>query len=140
MATHPSPARSGQQQTKDATDGSAGTLGRWRARRADRKQARLISVRNRRMLARWLRRTANRAPLRRPLAISREPLLAYRAAAVRTDLLEIATLLEHTQSADAARIAALQNLLADGCDSPLYNPEIHISELRATLHYVRAGL
>jgi hypothetical protein len=26
------------------------------------------------------------------------------------------------------------------CDSPLYNSDVHVSELRATLHYVRSGL
>jgi hypothetical protein len=37
-------------------------------------------------------------------------------------------------------MAALRELLANGCDSPLYNPHIHVSELRAILHGVRAGL
>jgi hypothetical protein len=59
---------------------------------------------------------------------------------VRSDLLEIAALLEHTHDPDPARVAALHNLLANGCDSPLYNTDIHISELHATLHYVRSGL
>ena len=30
-------------------------------------------------------------------------------------------------------------LLTDGCESPLYNPDVHISELLATLHYLRGG-
>jgi hypothetical protein len=28
-------------------------------------------------------------------------------------------------------------LLTDGCGSPLYNPDIHVSELWATLYYLR---
>jgi hypothetical protein len=60
-------------------------------------------------------------------------LLHYRAAAVRTDLLEIAATLEHAHDPDPARIAALHNVLANGCDSPLYNADIHTSEPKATL-------
>jgi hypothetical protein len=104
------------------------------------KQTRSISARKRRMLARWLRRTANREPRPRAFARTPEPLLHYRVAAVRTDLLEIAALVEHAPDPDPARLAALRDLLANGCDSPLYNTDIHISELRATLHYVRSGL
>jgi hypothetical protein len=61
-------------------------------------------------------------------------------AAVRTDLLEIATILEHTHNPDPARVGALRDLLSNGYDSPLYNADIHISELHATLDYVRRGL
>jgi hypothetical protein len=39
----------------------------------------------------------------------------------------------------AAWVLSIQNLLTDGCKSPLYNPEIHISELRATLYYLRSA-
>jgi hypothetical protein len=109
-------------------------------RTAQTRQTRPISARKRRMLARWVRRTANREPRHLPLARTPEPLLHYRAAAVRTDLLEIAALLEHTHNPDPARAAALHDLLANGCDSPLYNTDIHISELLATLDYVRSGL
>ena len=49
-------------------------------------------------------------------------------------------MLERTHDPDPARVEALRNLLANGCDSPLYNAEIHISELHATLNYVRSGL
>lgn len=35
---------------------------------------------------------------------------------------------------------ALHRLLTDGCASPLYNCEVHPSELRATLYYVRSRL
>jgi hypothetical protein len=92
------------------------------------------------MLARWLVRTANRTKPPRALTRMPEPLLHYRAAAVRTQLLELAALLEHAQNPDPARLAALRDLLSNGCDSPLYNPDIHISELHATLHYIRTGL
>jgi hypothetical protein len=117
-----------------------GIASRWRAHHAERRQARLISPRNRRVLARWLRRTANRTTDPHPCARRREALLDYRAAAVRTELLEIAVLIEHTHDPSPARVAALRNLLANGCDSPLYNPDIHISELYATLDYIRSGL
>jgi hypothetical protein len=49
-------------------------------------------------------------------------------------------MLEHTHNPDPARIARLQNLLANGCDSPLYNPDSHTSEVLATLHHIRTGL
>jgi hypothetical protein len=109
-------------------------------RKEQTKQTRPISARKRRMLARWVRRTANREPRHLPLARTPEPLLHYRVSAVRTDLLEIAALLEHTHNPDPARVAALHDLLANGCDSPLYNTDVHISELLATLDYVRSGL
>ncbi len=94
----------------------------------------------RRVLVRWVRRTANRAPQPDPIARRLQPLLCYRAAAVRSELLEIAAILERAHYPDPASIAVLHKLLANGCDSPLYNPEIHVSELRATLYGVRAGL
>jgi hypothetical protein len=105
-----------------------------------RQRAHLISPRNRRKIARWLRRTARHDRELHPFARRRETLLHYRVAAVETDLLEIAAMLERATAPDPASVAALCTLLADGCDSPLYNAEIHISELIATLHYVRAGL
>jgi hypothetical protein len=83
---------------------------------------------------------ADHAPPPAPRLRIHEPLLACRAAAVRTDLLEIAALLEHTDNPDPASVAALQDLLANGCDSPLYNTDIHISELHATLHDIRSSL
>lgn len=109
---------------------------RWRGR----KRARLLSARERRILVRWLRRTANRAPDRDPLRRRHEVLLCDRVAVARTDLLQIAVMLEHAHDPDPARIAALRDLLSDGCGSPLYNTDVHISELWATLYYVRSGL
>ena len=117
-----------------------GVLHRWRERRTERRHRRLVSARNRRNLARWLRLTATHATDRDPVRRRHDVLLHYRAAAVRTDLLEIAALLERSHDPDPDRVAALRNLLANGCDSPLYNADIDFSELRATLDYVRSGL
>lgn len=103
----------------------------WRERRAEHR---------RRVIVSWLRRTANRAEEPDSIARRRQPLLHYRAAAVRTELLEIAAALERAQNPDPASVETLRELLANGCDSPLYNPDIHVSELHATLHHVRAGL
>ncbi|MBV8998777.1 MAG: hypothetical protein JO304_06940 [Solirubrobacterales bacterium] len=97
------------------------------------------AARERRVLVKWLRRTAKRARKPEPIP-HRQTLLHYRAAAVRMELLEIAAMLERTRDPDPASIKALRELLANGCDSPLYNPDIHISELRATLHTVRKVL
>jgi hypothetical protein len=94
----------------------------------------------RRGLAGWLRRTAHRAPARHPLGRTRELLLYDRVAEVRAELIEIAAILDCLDDPDAAAIAMLRGLLADGCGSPLYNPDIHVSELRATLYHARARL
>ncbi|HTP22765.1 MAG TPA: hypothetical protein VMJ65_24380 [Solirubrobacteraceae bacterium] len=64
-------------------------------------------------------------------------LLSDRVAAVRTELLEIAVMLEGVDDLDATWIRTVDKLLTDGCESPLYNPDIHISELQATLYYLR---
>lgn len=108
-----------------------GILERWRSYRAERE---------RRVIVQWLRRTANSTHDPGPIRRRREALLHYRAAAVRTDLLEIAAALERTHDPDPAIIATLRELLANGCDSPLHNQDIHVSELHATLHGVRSRL
>jgi hypothetical protein len=64
-------------------------------------------------------------------------LLTDRVAAVRDELLEVALIVEHRDDLDPSRMAALHRLLTDGCESPLYNRDVHISELRATLYYLR---
>jgi hypothetical protein len=74
-----------------------------------------------------------------PTVRRRQVLLHHRAAAVRPEPLELAAMLERADKPDPACIAELRDLLANGCDSPLYNTDIHSSELRATLHHVRAG-
>jgi hypothetical protein len=66
-------------------------------------------------------------------------LLRYRAAAARTELLELAALLERASDPDPASVKAIHRLLANR-DSPLYDPGVHVSELYATLYYARAGL
>jgi hypothetical protein len=109
----------------------------YRERKAARKRARLTGSRHRRAIARWLRRTARHSPKPHPLARRRETLLHYRVALVRAELLEVAAILEHTPNPDPACIGELHELLANGCDSPLYNPDIHASELQATLHHIR---
>jgi hypothetical protein len=59
---------------------------------------------------------------------------------VRADLLEIAALLECTSAPDPGCVAVLHRLLTDGCASPLFNRDVHPSELRATLYYLRGLL
>jgi hypothetical protein len=75
-----------------------------------------------------------------PIARRRQTLLHYRVNAVRSELLEIAAMLDRTHDPEPATTAALHELLINGYDSPLYNPDIHVSELRATLSGVRMGL
>ena len=115
-------------------------LERQRERSAERKRTRLVGARSRRRHAQWLRGIVKSA--NDPDAIRRhnEVLLHYRAAAVRTDLLELAAMLERAHEPDPACMAALHELLADGRDSALYNPNIPVDELHATIERVRAGL
>jgi hypothetical protein len=139
MATQPTYPAPFAQPAQATTEPGPGLLERWRARHAEGKQARLVSARNRRALARMLRGIAKDAidpnPLRRPLDV----LSHYRAAAVRTDLLEIAAMLERAHNPDPLCVAALRHLVRDGI-SPLYNPAVHVSKLHTTLDYIRSGL
>jgi hypothetical protein len=41
---------------------------------------------------------------------------------------------------DAEAVTAIRRLLADGLQSPLFNRDVHPSELRATLYFVRLRL
>jgi hypothetical protein len=59
---------------------------------------------------------------------------------VRSELLEIAALLERASYPAPAVLTELDALLGNGCDSPLYNPQIHESELLAALYYTRRAL
>jgi hypothetical protein len=131
-ASQPAEARS-------TVQSGPGTVQRWQARRAERRRARLISLRNRRSLARLLRLVAKDAVDPNPFRRRNDVLLRYRAAAVRTELLQIAAILEPAGDPDPSCIAALHNLLRDGI-SPLYNPAVPATELRDTLDYVRRGL
>ena len=119
--------------TTDTAEGSASWTG-------PAKRSRKVSARKRHALVRWLRRaaahTTDRGPRRRRFVV----LLPDRVAAVRGDLLEVADLLETTAAPDPACVADLYRLLSDGCESPLYNPDVHVSELTATLYYARSAL
>jgi len=103
-----------------------------------RRQTHLVSARNGRVVAQWLRRTASHAVDPDPIRRRRDVLLHYLAAALRTDPLQIAATLEHAHQPDPARIPALHNVLSNGSDRPLYTAGIHTSEPKATL--LRAGL
>ena len=98
------------------------------------------SLHKRRVLVRWLRRTANHTHEPHPIARRHESLLHYRVIAVRSELLEIAAALEIAHDPDPACLTTLHELLANGCESPLYNPDVHISELRAAIYHVRARI
>ncbi len=67
-------------------------------------------------------------------------LLRERATLVRSELLEVAALLEITADPDPGLLARLHDLLTDGCRSPLYNRDVQVSELRATLLSARVHL
>jgi hypothetical protein len=108
-----------------------GVGGRWREYRAERK---------RRALVQRLRGAADRALETDQISVHPGALLRYRAAAVRPDLLEIAAMLERTQTPNTACLAALDELLSNGRNSPLYNPRIPVAELHTTLDEIRSGL
>lgn len=92
------------------------------------------------MIARWLRRTAKHTQAPHPLVRRRETLLHDRVRSVREQLLELAWLLDRCTRPDPRPVAELHKLLRDGCESPLYNSDVHDSELRATLYYAREAL
>jgi hypothetical protein len=98
---------------------------------------RLLSVRNRRALARGLRRTA--APTQPPRRFDCCPVLPDRVAPVRRELLEIADTLQRTRDPDPQCVALIRELLTNGC-SPLYNANTPTADLHNTLTRVRAGL
>jgi hypothetical protein len=100
------------------------------SRRLQRRQARV--VRGLRSVARRSR-TSGRAQ-------RSEVLLCGRAASVRRLLLEVAALLQTVAVPTPEILGPLERLLRDGCHSPLYNPDVHQSELDATLYHARAAL
>jgi hypothetical protein len=104
------------------------------------RPSRALSSRRRRALVAELRRVGSATPSPDPRRRRFEVLLHDRVREVRGDLLEIALLLAVADDPDPECETELRRLLRDGCDSPLYNREIHPSELRATLHYVRSRL
>lgn len=101
---------------------------------------RRVTARQRHRLVGWLRLTATRRRHRNAGRYRGTVLLYDRLDAIRIDLLHIASLLELADDPDPDCVAELNRLLRDGCDSPLYNPAVHPSELRATLHYARRAL
>jgi hypothetical protein len=88
-------------------------------------------------MAKWLLQTA--APAQPARRFDCCPVLLDRVAAVRPELLELATTLEQSTDADPASVALIRELLADGC-SPLYNPNLSADGLRATLTGAHAGI
>ena len=108
------------------------------ARRAGGRRPRIR--RRQRALVTALLSVADATPSRDPLRRRFEVLLHDRVQEVRGDLLGIARRLEVTDDLDPECARELDRLLRDGCDSPLYNPDIHPSELRATLYHVRLRL
>ena len=101
-------------------------------------RAHLAGPRTRRTLARALRRAAD--PSKRPSRLHpRRPVLRYRAAAVRPELLEIAALLEHAQNPDPSPVRAVRELLRDRT-SPLHDVSVDVAELRTTLEDLRQAL
>ncbi len=102
-----------------------------------RKRKRLQSARTRRALAAGLRRTAD--PEQPPRRFDCCPVLPDRVAAVRTELLQLATDLEQQQPPDPSSVALIHELLTDAT-SPLYNPNRLADDLRDTLARAHARL
>ena len=107
-------------------------LARWRARATEHKRQRLLSMRARQRLAANVRRAANCGPIQSRHAV----LLRDRVAVVRDQLLELANMLEQGGDVDGSWMADVHRLVTDGCGSPLYNRDVHVSELQATLYYL----
>ena len=99
-----------------------------------------ISARARRRLVASLRRAVNRSRTSDTVGPWRGLMLRNRVATVSADLLEIAARLEVISDPDPATCGALHRLLTDGCESPLYNPAVHPSELAAVVYYAKQHL
>jgi hypothetical protein len=106
-----------------------------------RARRRLISTRTRRGLSRELRHVAASQPHARVGPSAIVPVLHDRVAAVRDELLDVATALEHGNPSDhdPVRVARIRELLRDGA-SPLYNPNVAAAGLYTTLSQARSGL
>jgi hypothetical protein len=111
----------------------------WRERRAAHRRAALVSARHRRALAQGMRAVARAAADQSPPS-TWGVLLRSRAVPLRSELLEVAAMVERAQEPDVACMAALRSVLRDGGTSPLYNPAIDPRELAETLDYVRREL
>jgi hypothetical protein len=101
---------------------------------------RLSSARTRRRIAQRVRRLAGASPERDPVRRRYVLLLIDRGEDVRDELLEVADLIEQAAVADPSCLAEVRRLLTDGCDSVLYNPDIHVSELHASMYFLRCRL
>jgi hypothetical protein len=97
-------------------------------------------ARDARRVAGWLRGAVARATVSGRLVRRSGLLLCDRVAAVRPELLEIAELLERAERPDAEAVTAVRRLLVDGLQSPLFNRDVHPSELLATLYFIRLRL
>jgi hypothetical protein len=107
---------------------------------ASRRRSDVAGTRARRSLVRRLRRLAAARPQRDPVRRHYVCLLQDRIPDARGDLLELAALIERAPVVDPGSIAELRVLLTSGCESPLYNPDVHVSELHASLYFLRARL
>jgi hypothetical protein len=125
--------------SNDSAKRPAKFLRAWREQRAAHRRATLVSARHRRALAQGMRAVARAAADQGPPS-TWAVLLRSRAVPLRTELLEVAAMVERAQQPDVACMAALRRLLQDGGTSPLYNPAIDPRELAETLDYVRRGL
>jgi hypothetical protein len=96
--------------------------------------------RDARRAAAWLRGAVARATASGRLVRRSGLLLCDRVVAVQVELLEIADLLERVERPDTEAVIAVRRLLADGLQSPLFNRDVHPSELLATLYFIRLRL
>src|SRR5450432_3896603 len=94
-------------------------------------------ARDARRVAGWLRGAVARATASGRLVRRSGLLLCDRVVAVQAELLEIAELLERAERPDAQAVTAVRRLLSDGLQSPLFDRDVHPSELLATLYFVR---
>ncbi len=101
---------------------------------------RLAPARARRRIAQRVRRLAGASPERDPVRRRHVFLLVDRVADVHDDLLEVADLIEQAATADPHCLAEVRRLLTSGCDSPLFNPDLHVSELHASMYFLRCHL
>ena len=97
-------------------------------------------VRDARRAAAWLRGAVGRASGSGRFVRRSGLLLGDRVVAVRPELLEIAELLDRAERPDPEAVTAVRGLMVDGLQSPLFNPDVHPSELLATLYFVRSRL
>jgi hypothetical protein len=101
------------------------------------KHRRLVSPRHRRALVTGLRRAAS--PSQPPRRFDCCPVLRDRIAGVRLELRQIANDLEPSNDPDLATVALIHELLTSAC-SPLYNPNVPLDALHATLTRARNGI